>query len=240
MVKLKQLFREYAAAFAWALLLHSLVLVLLLHTTLQKPVALPQAEPISTFLYQPAIKSPEPVAEMKVERPVKEPLAHADKIAAKQAAASHINHSIKPLEVSATIVSKARQDEPVLASSDIISLPITPRSSLAERSLKQLAQPNQQALAQAADASYQQWQQQQLQPRITVAKQHQHAGANPEKAVLFTYNDGQQLVKLGDNCLIVDPQLSGFEQMMQAKGAPCQESDDALLFRQTMAKWLSR
>ena len=239
MNKLNQLFSEYAVALGWALLLHGLVLILLLHTTLQKPVPLPQAEPISTFLYQPAPKSQQPVAVSTPESPVKVTIA-SDKLALQQAAASSNSQPVKATNVSAKVVGEARQDEPVLARNDIISVPITPQPTLAERSLKQLAQPNPQVLTQAADASYQQWHQQQQNPLITIAKQHQQVAADPAKAVLFTYNDGQQLVKLGDKCLIVDPQLSGWEQLITAKGAPCQESDDAVLFRQTMAKWLNR
>lgn len=234
----------YLQPVSWALLIHLLFFVLLLKPL---PVAPPPAaEPVLSYLYTPPkpvvpvtplVAEPQLPEQSEASIPVESSL---DLVQPGAPAASAANSISEQKEVAAALPSA----EPLATLTPEHTATALPKAhvatqsasaSMAERALSSVARQYS-----IADADYSSWAQQQRQPRATVARQHQQAGKDPAQAVLFTYNDGQQLVKLDDRCLIVDPTLSGFEQLMKAKGMPCKESDDAILFRETMAKWLNR
>lgn len=233
-----------------ALLIHLLFFALLLKPRPTLPP--PAVEPVFSYLYTPPKAAPLPVVApvVPVAPVLTEPLLpelpqtktpaepQADLLKPDTIAEPMAEIATAPPELPTATDAVTNTDTVIhtgIASSKVHATTQPASSSIAERTFSSVAQ---QYSAPAAD--YASWAKQQSQPRATVAKQHQLAGQDPAKAVLFTYNDGQQLVKLGDRCLIVDPALSGFEQLIKAKGAPCKESDDAILFRETMNKWLKR
>jgi len=245
--------RGYLQPVSLALLIHLLFFALLLQPRPTLPP--PAVEPVFSYLYTPPkpaappVVAPDvpvvPVAPVLTE-PLLPELPQTKTPAEPQADLLKPDAIIEPMAEIATAqpelptaTDAVTNTDTVIhtgtASSKVHATTQPASSSIAERAFSSVAQ---QYSAPAAD--YASWAQQQRQPRATVAKQYQQAGKDPAQAVLFTYTDGQQLVKSGDRCLIVDPALSGFEQLIKAKGAPCKESDDAILFRETMNKWLKR
>lgn len=231
---------DYFWPVCWALLLHLVVLLVLLRPV--KMAEPPGAAVISSYLYTPT-KVTEPVAATLPELPAPTVLSSAAEIAAvptSEAEGPVSSTSAKP-DVSDNPQQQedqAKADQAQLAGTDDTATSeglALSRSGLAERSLANLAHQYQQP---APD--YVGWKQQQQQIPTSRSERWQQPDATPEQSVLFTYHDGKQLVRVNGRCLIADPALSGFEQLIKLKGVPCRESDDAILFRQTMAKWLSR
>ena len=237
--------RGYLWPVSWALLIHLVFFALLLRPL---PVSTPPViEPVSSYLYTP------PKSVTPADPPLTEdaeallPAEPADAKVATQAAPNARSSIVEEALSNATaiteqyeVLSDASTTEQTRLGTDARlvtehAATSSTAASLAERALSGITQ---QYSTPAAD--YAGWAQQQKQPSLTVAKEHQQLNSNPAKAVLFNYNDGKQLVKVGDRCLIVDPFISGFEQLMAVKGVPCKESDDAVLFRQVMSKWLDR
>lgn len=232
--------RGYLQPVSWALLIHLVFFALLLRPLSVSPP--PVIEPVSSYLYTPPkpVVPAEPLLTEVAE--VVLPSELDDTKVATQAAPN--THSPIEEEALSTATGNTEQYE-VLSDtltteqtsvdaglvSEHAATPST-SASLAERALSGISQ---QYSTPVAD--YAGWAQQQKQPRLTVAKEHQQLSSDVENAARGV---GMQRVKLGDRCLIVDPALSGFDQLMDAKGVPCKESDDAILFRETMAKWLNR
>ncbi|GHG75905.1 hypothetical protein GCM10010919_30570 [Alishewanella longhuensis] len=234
--------RGYLWPVSLALLIHLVFFALLLRPLPVSPPAI--VEPVSSYLYTP----PKPVvpAEPLLTEVVAAVLpAEPDETNVATQAAPNTRSPIEE-EAFSTATGSTEQYEvlsdtltteqtSVDADARLVSEHAATSStaaSLAERALSGIAQ---QYSAPVAD--YAGWSQQQKQPRLTVAKEHQQLSSEAENAARGV---GMQMVKLGDRCLIVDPALSGFEQLMDAKGIPCKESDDAVLFRQVMSKWLDR
>ncbi len=230
----------YLLPVGWAILIHLVFFALLLKPL---PVSPPPAiVPISSYLYtapQPAV-SAEPLftdlAEVMLP-PEPEEIKAATQVAAPpsssiaQETLSAPNGSTESADVldNASTPEHARIDTETRLVVKHTATPAT-SSSLAERALAGITQ---QQSAPVAD--YTGWAKQQQQPRLTVAKEHQQLSYDNTAAGV-----GMHMVRVGDRCLIVDPTLSGFEQLMAAKDIPCKESDDAVLFRQVMSKWLDR
>lgn len=234
--------RGYLLPVGWAILIHLVFFALLLRPLPVSPP--PVVEPVSSYLYTP----PKPVvpAEPLLTEVVEVVLpAELDKTKVATQAAPITRSPIEE-EASSAATGNTEQYEvlndtltaeqaSVDADARLVSKDAVTSStavSLAERALSGIAQ---QYSTPVAD--YAGWAQRQQQPRLTVAKEHQQLSSDVENAARGV---GTQMVKLGDRCLIVDPALSGFEQLMEAKGVPCKESDDAVLFRQVMSKWLDR
>ena len=233
---------DYLWPACWALLIHLAVLLLLL-----LPVRIPEpptAVVISSYLY-----TPPKVTEVAVESlpELSDPVAPlvgsiaAAEVAAKAAPGQPVKPTPTTSEISAqqkTPAADASLAGAKLATVDANEIPAKlplPGPSIAERVLAGVTNQYQQP-----EPNYSVWKQQQQRIPVSRSEPWQQPGATPEQSVLFTYNDGTQLVRLNGRCLIVDPLLSGFEQLMRMKGVPCKESDDAILFRETMAKWLQR
>lgn len=228
--------RGYLIPVLLALLIHIIFFIFLLETrTVVSTVPATVSGPIVSYLYTPAVvKLTEQVS---AQQPVRftdlaQLIHHAEnKQMPKELVAEPIvkAESVKSTTiVSDNVITASDHDDKY---AQVTSMGNVQVGSLAERAMYRIQQ-------QYNAAEPTNWAQQQV--KITVEKPYQHVGSNPAKAVLFTYNDGQQLVRVGERCLVVDPMLSGFEQLIAAKGATCRESDDAILFRQTMAKWLNR
>lgn len=231
---------DYFWPVCWALLLHLAVLLVLLRPV--KMAEPPEAAVISSYLYTPP-KIIEPVAAPLPALPAPTVSSSAAEIAAvltSEAVAPVSSTAAKP-DVSDNPqqqVDQAKPEQAQLAGTDDTAVSerlALSRPGLAERSLASLANQYQQP---APD--YVGWRRQQQQIPTSRSERWQQPDATPEQSVLFTYHDGKQLVRVNGRCLIADPALSGFEQLIKLKGVPCRESDDAILFRQTMAKWLSR
>lgn len=236
---------DYLWPACWALLIHLAVLLLLM-----LPVRTPEpptAVVISSYLYTPP-KVIEEVAKPLPElsdpvAPLARPIAVAE--AAETAAKAAPGQPVKPTpttsEVSAQQQMPAEDDRwagAKLATADANEVPAKlplPGPGIAERVLAGVTNHYQQP-----EPNYSGWKQQKQRIPVSRSEPWQQPGATPEQSVLFTYNDGKQLVRVNGLCVIADPTLSGFEQLMKLRGAPCRESDDAVLFRQTMAKWLQR
>lgn len=232
--------RGYLQPVSWALLIHLVFFALLLRPLSVSPP--PVIEPVSSYLYTPPkpVVPAEPLLTEVAE--VVLPSELDDTKVATQAAPN----TYSPIEEEALstatgnteqyeVLSDTLTTEQTSVDAGLVSEHAATSStsaSLAERALSGISQ---QYSTPVAD--YAGWGQQQKQPRLTVAKEHQQLSSDVENAARGV---GMQRVKLGDRCLIVDPALSGFDQLMDAKGVPCKESDDAILFRETMAKWLNR
>lgn len=232
--------RGYLIPVLLALLIHIIFFIFLLETrTVVSTVPATAAEPIVSYLYTPA--AVELTRQVSAQQPARftdlaELIHHAEnKQMPKELVAEPIvkAESVKSTTVVSDNVITASDHDDKYA--QVTSMGNVQAGSLAERAMYRIQQ---QYSAAEPNPNYTNWAQQQV--KITVEKPYQHVGSNPAKAVLFTYNDGQQLVRVGERCLVVDPMLSGFEQLIAAKGVTCRESDDAILFRQTMAKWLNR
>lgn len=236
---------DYLWPACWALLIHLAVLLLLM-----LPVRTPEpptATVISSYLYTPP-KVTEEVAKSLPElsdpvAPLAGPIAAAEaaEIAAKTAPGQPDKSTPTTSEVSAQQQPPAEDDrwagaKLATANANEVSakLPLS-GSGIAERALAGVAKQHQ-----PPEPNYSGWKQQQQRIPVSRSEPWQQPEATPEQSVLFTYNDGKQLVRVNGLCVIADPTLSGFEQLMKLRGAPCRESDDAVLFRQTMAKWLQR
>jgi hypothetical protein len=225
----------YLLPVGWAILIHLVFFALLLNPL---PVSPPPAiVPISSYLYtapQPAV-SAEPLltdlAEVMLPPEPEEIKAATPSSSIAQETLSAANGSAESADVleNASTPEYARIDTETRL---VVKHTATPAASsrLAERTLAGITQQHSTPVA-----DYAGWAKQQQQPRLTVAKEHQQLSFNNAVAGV-----GMHMVRVGDRCLIVDPTLSGFEQLMEAKGIPCKESDDAVLFRQVMSKWLER
>lgn len=237
--------RGYLLPVGWAILIHLMFFAFLLKPLPVSPP--PIVEPVSSYLYTPPkpVVPAEPllteiVAVVLPAEPEETKVATQavpnTRSPIEEEALSTATGSTEQYEVLSDKLTteQASVDADARLVSEHAATPST-AASLAERALSGIAQ---QYSAPVAD--YPGWSQQQKQPRLTVAKEHQQRSANPAAGVLFTYTDGKQLVRLNNSCMIVDPVLDFFEQQMKAKGIPCKESDDAILFRKTMSKWLDR
>lgn len=235
----------YLLPVSWALLIHLVFFALLLRPL---PVSPPVVEPVSSYLYTPPkrVVPTEPLLTEVAEAVLSSELD--DTKVAIQAEPNTSSAIVKEMLSNATAITEQYEVLGDLITTEHASVDTDARlvtehasksaissSSLAERVLLGITQ---QYSTPVAD--YAGWALRQQQPRLTVAKDHQQRSANPAAGVLFTYTDGKQLVRLNSSCMIVDPALDFFEQQMKAKGIPCKESDDAILFRQTMSKWLDR
>lgn len=246
--------RGYLLPLLLALLIHLVFFVLMLAPALQQStqVPIPAAVPVLSYLYSAPIPPPTttlPAITPATDTRVADTADIAKNVtevappvtAAVTAKAATASDTAQPATAPKTAQASSEQRTEAEHSTDVqqrtlnVDSAAKPATTISERVLATVTQQYQ-----TPAADYASWAKQQQQPRIVVTKQHQQAGTDPAKAVLHTYGDGKQLVKVGDRCLVVDPTLSGFEQLMKAGGAPCKESDDAILFRQTMAKWLNR
>jgi len=231
----------YLLPVGWAILIHLVFFALLLKPLPVSPP--PVIVPISSYLYtapQPIV-SAEPLLTDLAEvilPPEPEEIKAASQVSA--TSSSSIAQETLPAPngspESADVLDNASITEHARVDTEdrlVVKHTATPAasSSLAERALAGITQQHSTPVA-----DYAGWAKQQQQPRLTVAKEHQQLISNNNAAA----GVAKHMARVGDRCLIVDPLLSGFEQLMDAKGIPCKESDDAVLFRQVMSKWLDR
>lgn len=231
----------YLLPVGWAILIHLVFFAFLLQPLSVSPP--PVIVPISSYLYtapKPVVSANTLLTDFTEVMPPPEP--EEIKADTQQVAATPSN-SIVQETLSAS--NRRTESDDVLDNAStkgharidtetrlVVKHTATPAmsSSLAERALAGITQQHS-----APVADYAGWAKQQQQPRLTVAKEHQQRSANDAAAGV-----SNNMARVGDRCLIVDPSLSGFEQLMAAKDIPCKESDDAVLFRQVMSKWLDR
>ncbi|WP_423188013.1 hypothetical protein ACO1PK_07325 [Alishewanella sp. d11] len=235
----------YLLPVGWAILIHLLFFALLLQPLPVSPP--PVIVPISSYLYtaaKPVVLAAPLLTDFTDVMPPPEPeeIKAAMQIAATpsssiaQETLSAPNGSTESADVldNASTPEHARIDTETRLVIKQTATPAT-SSSLAERALAGITQQHS-----APVADYAGWAKQQQQPRLTVAREYQQLNTAPAAGVLFTYTDGKQLVRLNNRCMIVEPALDFFSQQMKAKSISCEDSDDAILFRQTMSKWLEQ
>lgn len=213
---LKRFISEYGNAVLLALLVHGLILAILLTMSVRQHIPLPQAEPITSFLYQPPLQSPpaviKPTAEADIPEIVNASPEPPAPLIPTPDGSFDIQTAVSPPQSAAE--NNARQS-PIVTSPAAAS-----ETSLAQRALNQVIKPDQAVIEQAATASYQQFLQQQ-QPRLTVDKQHWPLSQNPAQLVIAQLNDGRQIIRIEGGCRIADPTLDGFEALMALKYVPC-------------------
>lgn len=235
----------YLLPLGWAILIHLLFFALLLKPLTVSPP--PVIVPISSYLYnaaKPVVSAESLLTDFTDVIPPLEPkeiktatqIANTLSSSISQETLSAPSGSTESADVleNASTLEHARIDTETHLVVKHTATPAT-SSRLAERALAGITQ---QYRAPVAD--YAGWAKQQQQPRLTVAREYQQLNTAPAADVLFTYNDGKQLVRLNNRCMIVEPALDFFAQQMKAKSISCEESDDAILFRQTMSKWLEQ
>lgn len=217
-----------------ALLVHALILTSLLTMKFSPPRQLPVAEPIISFLYQPPAPSP---AVVIPQAPNAEVTPDPDK--APPEAPSDVSTKQK------TAVSGRQTSAEQDAGQELLpAAPATAKSSesLVQRALNRVAEPDQAAIEQAANTSYQQFLQKQQQPRLTVDKKHWPISQDPAQQVVAQLNDGKHIVRISKGvCVIGDPTLDGFEELMAAKRVPCgDEEATSVMLKQALNKHIKR
>ncbi|WP_213995207.1 hypothetical protein [Arsukibacterium sp.] len=210
---LQRFISEYGNAVLLALLIHGLIFVLLLSLPVSQHAVLP-AEPIASYLYQPPPPSLPAAPEQTPEQGI-------PKRSATRAQKLTDNAGTPTPQPEASPATPPAIEQAVPAVAESLAKPAK-HSSLAQRALNQVAMPDQAAIDRAATASYQQFIQQQQQPRLTVDKKHWPVSQNPAQQVLAHLDDGKHIVHIRQGvCVIGDPTLDGFAGMMAAKRVPC-------------------
>lgn len=234
---------DYAGAALLALLLHALLLAYLLRLEFTQVPPPKPAAPVLSYLYQPP-----PVqavaAQPESNAPEPEPAALPPALSVTPALSAEPEPEVAALAgtdnaaTQADAVSEKQPAAVVIPSGTAISAPFSAQpeqsraTGLAQRALSRAATPSTRAIEDAATASYQQFLQAQQQPKITVERRHQELSANP----------AQHKVRIKEGvCVIGDPALDGFEQLMLAKRVPCGDKDaSSALLKQALEKHLKR
>lgn len=219
---LKRLLQTYGRAVVPALLLHAVLLAALLQLRFTPAVKPPDVEPVVSYLYQPPVSTPQAPPEAAPE-PV---TPNAERITAPPS-------SRPPHTAESKKVKQAPAETPPAPQKQSVSPPVpVTQSGLARRSLERAAATTPAAMDQAAAASYQQFLQAQQQTKITVEKRHQQLNKDP----------AQHMVRIKEGvCVIGDPALDGFEQLMAAKRVPCgDEAQTSDLLTQALEKHSKR
>lgn len=220
---------DYAGAALLAVLLHALLLAGFLQLEFTQVPSPKPAAPIVSYLYQPPpIQVVAAPAESHAPEPEPAALPAELSAAPEQEVAAPAG-----TDNAATAADMVSETPPVTA---ILPSALEPeqynRGGLAQRALSRAATPSARAIEDAATASYQQFLQAQQQPKITVEKRHQELSADP----------AQHMVRIKEGgCVIGDPALDGFEQLMLAKRVPCgDEAKTSDLLKQALEKHLKR
>ncbi|SNY59758.1 hypothetical protein SAMN06297280_3678 [Arsukibacterium tuosuense] len=224
---------EYGNAVLLALLIHGLIFALLLSLPVSQHAVLPPAEPIASFLYQPPPPSPPSVTEQAPEKAMT-----AGSVASEQKLTENAGMATPQPDVSPATPPAIDQAPPAMAVSQTRP---AQQSNLAQRALNRVAEPDQAAIDRAATASYQQFIQQQQQPKLTVDKQHWPISQDPKAQVVAQLDDGLQIIRTKDGCRIGDPSKDGFAALMAAKRVPCgDEISTRELLKQALDKHIKR
>lgn len=226
---------DYAGAALLALLLHALLLAGLLRLEFTQVPPPKPAAPVVSYLYQPP-----PVqavaAQPESNAPEPAPAALPSVLPATPELSAKPEPEVAALAGTDNAVTQAdavSEKQPAAAVAPF-SAPFSaqPKQSsaagLAQRALSSAATPSARAIEDAATASYQQFLQAQQQPKMTVEKRHQELSANP----------AQHKVRIKEGvCVIGDPALDGFEQLMLAKRVPCGDKDaSSAILKQALEK----
>ena len=224
---------DYGRPLLLALLVHALIVILLLSTKLPPAAPLPSIEPITSYLYQPppsglpATIKKAPETGMSDSAATNERSVEAAELT-RETATSNVSTASSQAELQ-QFASQENLAEQRLVPASEVSAVIS--ESLAQRALNRAAKSDLAAIDRAATASYQQFLQQQQQPRLTVDKKHWPLSQDPARQIVAQLDDGRQIIRMNDGCRIGDPALDGFEALMAAKAVPCGDeiSTSALL-----------
>lgn len=234
---------EYGTALLLAVLVHGLLLTLLLNTRFSVPAQPVKVESIISFLYHPPPTNPGPVIQPpsettmpeEVKALVEQPLAEESLL---QATASDAGTPSRQPELSAQA---AAVNAKLNAIQDNLPAALSPEN-LTQRVLNQIATPSQAAIDSDAAANYQQFLQKQQQPRLTVDKKHWPVSQDPAQQVVAQLDDGKHIVRIRKGvCVIGDPTLDGFEELMAARRVPCgDEAATNAMLKQALDKHIKR
>jgi hypothetical protein len=216
---------DYAGAALLALLLHALLLAYLLRLEFTQVPPPKPAAPVVSYLYQPP---PVQAVAAQPESNAPEP-APAALPSALSAEPEPEVAALAGTDNPATQADAVSEKQPAAVVAPSVSQPEQSRAAgLAQRALSRAATPSARAIEDAATASYQQFLQAQQQPKITVERRHQELSADP----------AQHMVRIKDGvCVIGDPALDGFEQLMLAKRVPCGDKDaSSAILKQALEK----
>ncbi|SEI12394.1 hypothetical protein SAMN05660691_03950 [Rheinheimera pacifica] len=229
---------DYAGAALLALLLHALLLACLLRLEFTQVPPPKPAAPVVSYLYQPPpVQAVAAQAESNAPEPESAALPSALSVTPALSAAPEPEvaalASTDNAATQADAVSEKQPAAAVASSAASFSAPFSAQpeqssaAGLAQRALSSAATPSARAIEDAATASYQQFLQAQ-QPKITVEKRHQELSADP----------AQHMVRIKEGvCVIGDPALDGFEQLMLAKRVPCGDKDaSSAILKQALEK----
>ncbi|MDP5144732.1 hypothetical protein ORJ00_18450 [Rheinheimera baltica] len=224
----KVFLQAYGRALALALLLHLLFLTALLQTRFTPLAKPPAAEATVSYLYQP----PPPLQQKAQALSVPESSDKTEPVATTTAPAV-VEKSAKKVDTRSAVVAEKLPDivdQPEKKHTEQAAT--TLQLSLAQRALNRAATVDPVTIEQTAAASYQQFLQAQQQPKITVEKRHQLLSRDPAK----------HMVRIREGvCVIGDPDLDGFEQLMEAKRVPCGDKDaSSVILKQALEKHIKR
>ena len=224
----KVFLQAYGRALALALLLHLLFLTALLQTRFTPLAKPPAAEATVSYLYQP----PPPLQQKAQALSVPESSVKTEPVATTTAPAV-VEKSAKKVDTRSAVVAEKLPDivdQPEKKHTEQAAT--TLQLSLAQRALNRAATVDPVTIEQTAAASYQQFLQAQQQPKITVEKRHQLLSRDPAK----------HMVRIREGvCVIGDPDLDGFEQLMEAKRVPCGDKDaSSVILKQALEKHIKR
>lgn len=228
--------RNYALALLLAALAHFLLFAALWSVRFSAPPAKAVIEPVMTYFYQPdpVAISPEPIAETIMQQAQTTPEMAIVADEPPVAAGGDTDISVfEPVveEPAITAGSQAETIRPTLPAAKPVN------RSLAERALQSVTPSD----MDMAYSSYQQFRQQQQQPKITVEKRHQALSQNPQQQVMMTLDNGMQLIRTKEGCRLADPGKDGFEALMAARKVPCgDEVADTELLKQILSKHIKR
>ncbi|KKO43904.1 hypothetical protein WG68_18370 [Arsukibacterium ikkense] len=238
---LHQFFAEYGRAVLLAVLVHAIILALLLTTKFSQPASPQVAEPIISFLYQPPPVVPPPTPAATAAWPSEAEIAEqlSTELPPSLATASKPSVNVQSTAAGGAVVTEQENEIDAIADPQAR---LVGGESLAQRVLNQVAEPDQAAIEQAANTSYQQFLQKQQQPRLTVDKKHWPVSQNPAQQVVAQLNDGKHIVRIRKGvCVIGDPTLDGFEELMAARRVPCgNEVATSELLKQALDKHIKR
>lgn len=225
--------RNYVPALLLAILAHFLLFAAIWSVRFSAPPVKAVSDPVMTYFYQPVTASvtPEPIAETM--------MPHSEAIPEKVFAVDDTPRlETREEKISAHVpVAEASVEEASHPTETLTTLPSAGPShrSLAERALQSVASSD----MDMAYSSYQQFRQQQQQPKITVEKKHQALSQNPQQQVMMTLDNGMQIIRTKEGCRLADPGKDGFDALMAAHKVPCGDKvSDTELLKQILSKHL--
>jgi len=227
--------RNYVPALLLAILAHFLLFAAIWSVRFSAPPAKAVSEPVITYFYQPvpASVTPELIAETMVPHAeaIPEEVFAVDDTSVVESREEKISAQAPVAEASVEAASTPTETPAILPSAG------QSNRSLAERALQSVTPSD----MDMAYSSYQQFRQQQQQPKITVEKRHQALSQNPQQQVMMTLDNGMQVIRTKEGCRLADPGKDGFDALMAARKVPCgDEVSNTELLKQILSKHIKR